>query len=56
MTRGQFGDNPREDSLPCYLRNRHACHEDDRPGEQFDAIGRNRVAFRVALPRDMLIS
>lgn len=56
MIRSQFGDDPRKDSLPCSLRNSHAGHEYDSLGEQFDAIGRKCVAFRVALTRDMLSS
>jgi hypothetical protein len=58
FVRVEIGDHPREHGLPRRLRNRHARHEKDRPGEQLDAISRNRVAFRVArldkhgLPRE----
>ena len=56
MMRAQVGDDPRKDSLPCSLRNRHAGHEDDRPGKEFDAIGRKCVGSCVTDGHDTRIS
>jgi len=52
----KLSSHPRQHYLPRRLRNPHTRHQDDRPGEQLDAIRRNRVAFRVALGRDPLLS
>jgi hypothetical protein len=53
---GQTSDHARQDSLPRCLWNPHARHKDHCPGQHLYAIGRNCVAFCVALGRDPLIS
>jgi len=52
----QFLDHPLKNRLSRCLGDRHARHEEHSAGEQINAIGRNRVAFRVARGRDMLFS
>lgn len=52
----QISDHPREDCGPLSLGQIHAGHEDHSAGDYGDPIGRNRVAFRVAVGRDSSIS
>jgi hypothetical protein len=42
----QVGDDLGKHNLSRGLRYRHARDENDRPSEQFDPRGRNRVAAR----------
>lgn len=49
-------DYPCEHCCPHLLRDRHAGHENDLPGKEFDAIGRKCVASCVAGGGDARIS